>query len=210
MKMTDEYGIAILDQEGDYIVKPFFSDIPKISKLIIICDSKTEYGNAKQRITDFLKLKGIKSEFIEIKDVGNFFQIFLVLQKICKARKDPSWVNISCGSGIGVSALTIHAYNQDILMVVYDKYLDSTVVISVKKLKKIDIYNKRYIQIMKEISIKPKTIEELSVSLNITKSAVSRRLKNLLALGIITRNGTGSRNYPYTHSMNEFGRLLLR
>lgn len=207
--MSEEYGIAILDQEGDYIVKPFFSDIPKISKLIIICDAKTEYKNAKQKISDFLRLKNIKPEFVEIKDVSNFFQIFLVLQKICKTKSDPTWVNISCGSGIGVSALTIHAYNQDILMVVYDKYMDSTAVINVKKLKKIDIYNKRYIQIMREISAKAKTIEELSVSLNITDSAVSRRLKNLLALGIITRNGIGTRNYPFVHSLNEFGRLLL-
>ena len=207
--MSEEYGIAILDQEGDYIVKPFFSDIPKISKLIIICDAKTEYKNAKQKISDFLRLKNIKPEFVEIKDVSNFFQIFLVLQKICKTKSDPTWVNISCGSGIGVSALTIHAYNQDILMVVYDKYMDSTAVINVKKLKKIDIYNKRYIQIMREISAKAKTIEELSVSLNITTSAVSRRLKNLLALGIVTRNGIGTRNYPFVHSLNEFGRLLL-
>ncbi len=209
MKMTEEYGIAIFDQEGDYIVKPFFSDIPKISKLIIICDAKTEYKNAKQKIIDFLKLKGIKSEFIEIKDVSNFYQIFLVLQKICKSKSDPTWVNISCGSGIGVSALTIHAYNQDILMVVYDKYLDSTVVINVKKLKKINIYNKGYMQIMREISIKAKTIEELSMSLNITNSAVSRRLQKLLTLGIITRTGIGTRNYPYIHSLNEFGWLLL-
>ena len=207
--MSEEYGIAILDQEGDYIVKPFFSDIPKISKLIIICDAKTEYKNAKQKISDFLRLKNIKPEFVEIKDVSNFFQIFLVLQKICKTKSDPTWVNISCGSGIGVSALTIHAYNQDILMVVYDKYMDSTAVINVKKLKKIDIYNKRYIQIMREISAKAKTIEELSVSLNITDSAVSRRLKNLLALEIVTRNGIGTRNYPFVHSLNEFGRLLL-
>ena len=207
--MTEDYGIAILDQEGDYIVKPFFSDIPKISKLIIICDAKTEYKNAKQKISDFLKLKDIKPEFIEVKDVSNFFQIFLVLQKICKSRSDPTWVNISCGSGIGVSALTIHAYNQNLLMVVYDKYLDSTAVINVKKLKKINIYSKRYIQIMREISIKAKTIEDLSISLNITNSAVSRRLKNLLALGILTRNGMGTRNYPYVHSLNEFGRLLL-
>ena len=42
-----------------------------------------------------------------------------------------------------------------------DKYMDSTAVINVKKLKKIDIYNKRYIQIMREISAKAKTIEEL-------------------------------------------------
>ena len=177
--------------------------------MIIICDAKTEYKNAKQKITDFLRLKNIKPEFVEIKDVSNFFQIFLVLQKICKTKSDPTWVNISCGSGIGVSALTIHAYNQDILMVVYDKYRDSTAVINVKKLKKIDIYNKRYIQIMREISAKAKTIEELSVSLNITDSAVSRRLKNLLALGIVTRNGIGTRNYPFVHSLNEFGRLLL-
>ena len=94
-------------------------------------------------------------------------------------------------------------------MVVYDKYLDSTVVINVKKLKKINIYNKGYMQIMREISIKAKTIEELSMSLNITNSAVSRRLQKLLTLGIITRTGIGTRNYPYIHSLNEFGWLLL-
>ncbi|MCW6169542.1 MAG: hypothetical protein LVQ96_05500 [Thermoplasmatales archaeon] len=207
--MVENFGIAILDQEGEYVLKPFFSDIPKISKLIIICDSKIEYNDSKREIINFLKLKAIKSEFIEIKDVGNFFQIFLVLQKICKYKNKPTWVNISCGSGIGVSALTIHAYNEDILMIVYDKYKDSTTVINVKKLKKVNIYKGPYMKLMKEMSTNGKTIEELSISLNITNSATSRRLKNLLLFGLIIRNGTGKRNYPYVHFLTEFGKLFL-
>jgi len=207
--MTENYGIAILDREGEYIVKPFFSDIPKIAKLTIICDPKTEYKDSKREVANFLKLSGIKYEFIEVNDVSNFFQIFLVLQKICKSKGTPTWVNISCGSGIGVSALTIHAFNQDIAMVVYDKYLDSTVVINIKRLKKIDIYNRRYMDLMKEIYKNGKTIEELSISLNIAKSTISRRLKNLVALDVVTRNGTGARNYPYVHTLTEFGKILV-
>ncbi|MCL4327524.1 MAG: hypothetical protein M1149_04385 [Candidatus Thermoplasmatota archaeon] len=207
--MEENYGIAILDQEGEYIVKPFFSNIPKISKLVVICDPKTEYKDSKREILDFLKLKAIKPEFIEINDVGNFFQIFLVLQKICKSKGTPTWVNISCGSGIGVSALTIHAFNENIPMIVYERYQDSTVVINVKKLKKVNIYNKRYLSLLKEIAIKGKTIEELSASLGITYSATSRRLKNLLSLDVIMRNGSGARNYPYVHLLTEFGKLLL-
>ena len=207
--MEENYGIAILDQEGEYIVKPFFSNIPKISKLVVICDPKTEYKNSKREILDFLKLKAIKPEFIEINDVGNFFQIFLVLQKICKSKGRPTWVNISCGSGIGVSALTIHAFNEDLLMIVYNKYQDSTDVINIRKLKKVNIYNRRYMSLMKEIAIKGKTIEELSASLNITYSATSRRLKNLLSLDVIMRSGTGAKNYPFVHLLTEFGKLLL-
>ena len=207
--MVENFGIAILDQEGEYIVKPFFSNIPKISKLIIICDSKLEYKDSKRKIIDFLKFKGVKPEFIEIKDVGNFFQIFLVLQKICKSKRTPTWVNISCGSGIGVSALTIHAYNENILMVVYDKYQDSTTVINVKKLKKVNIYKGPYMKLMKEMSTNGKTIEELSLSVKITNSATSRRLKNLLSFGLVMRNGAGKRNYPYIHSLTEFGKLFL-
>jgi hypothetical protein len=207
--MEENYGIAILDQEGEYIVKPFFSNIPKISKLVVICDPKTEYKNSKREILDFLKLKAIKPEFIEINDVGNFFQIFLVLQKICKSKGRPTWVNISCGSGIGVSALTIHAFNEDLLMIVYNRYQDSTDVINIRKLKKVNIYNRRYMSLMKEIAIKGKTIEELSASLNITYSATSRRLKNLLSLDVIIRSGTGAKNYPFVHLLTEFGKLLL-
>lgn len=207
--MEENYGIAILDQEGEYIVKPFFSSIPKISKLVVICDPKTEYKDSKREILDFLKLKAIKPEFIEINDVGNFFQIFLVLQKICKTKGTPTWVNISCGSGIGVSALTIHAFNENIPLIVYDRYQDSTVVINVRKLKKVNIYNRRYMSLMKEIAIQGKTIEELSALMNITYSATSRRLKNLLSLDVIMRNGTGTRNYPYVHLLTKFGKLLL-
>ncbi|MFG1519555.1 MAG: winged helix-turn-helix domain-containing protein [Thermoplasmataceae archaeon] len=207
--MTENYGIAILDREGEYIVKPFFSDIPKISKLTVICDLKTEFKDSKSEIIGFLKLTGVKSEFIEIDDVGNFFQIFLVLQKICKSNGTPAWVNISCGSGIGVSALTIHAFNQNILMVVYDKYKDATSVINVKKLKKINIYSRKYISLMKEISINAKTTRELSIQLKITNSATSRRLKKLLSLDVIRRNGSGTRNYPYYYSLTEFGKILL-
>jgi len=207
--MEENYGIAILDHEGEYILKPFFTNIPKISKLTVIYDPKTEYKDSKHEILDFLKLTGIKSEFIEVNDVGNFFQIFLILQKICKSKGTPTWVNISCGSGIGVSALTIHAFKENIPMVVYDKYKDSTVVINIRKLKKVSIYNRRYMAILKEISTKGKTIEELSASLNITYSATSRRLKNLLLLDVVMRNGTGKKNYPYVHTLTEFGKLFL-
>ena len=62
---------------------------------------------------------------------------------------------------------------------------------------------------MKEIATKGKTIEELSASLGITYSATSRRLKNLLSLDVIMRNGSGARNYPYVHLLTEFGKLLL-
>jgi len=61
----------------------------------------------------------------------------------------------------------------------------------------------------KYLEFKGKTIEELSMSLNITNPAISRRLQKLLSLDIITRNGMDTGNYLYVHPLHEFGRLLF-
>ncbi|BAB59611.1 hypothetical protein [Thermoplasma volcanium GSS1] len=207
--MLENYGIAILEREGEYIIKPFFSGIPKISTLSIIYDRNLEYEQARKEILDFLKLSGIKTEFVGIGDVNNFFQVFLILQKICKTKGIPRWINVSCGSGLGVSALTIHAFKQNIPMVIYDKYIDKTVMIEAKRLKKINIYNNKYITLIREISKDPKTIKDLSRSLKIDTSTISRRLKSLLSLDMIMRLGKGTRNYPYLYKLNDFGKILL-
>ncbi|MCL5990235.1 MAG: winged helix-turn-helix domain-containing protein [Candidatus Thermoplasmatota archaeon] len=207
--MNQNYSIAILNRDGKHIMRPFFVDIPKISKLVVIAGPKSDNEDATYEVTNFLKSINVKFEFIRINDIENFLEIFLVIQKICKNEGLPTWVNVSCGSGIGVSALTIHACSRIIPLVVYDDLSNKTAVIDVKRIKSMNIYDQIFENIINSLSAGNKTMNELARDMNLEKSTISRRMKKLISFGLIVRKGSGSRNSPYTHMLSEFGKLML-
>lgn len=207
--MNENYGIAILNKDGKHIIRPFFANIPKISKLVVISGPKSNNEEATYEVIDFLESINVKFEFIRISDIEDFLEIFLVIQKVCKSKGAPTWVNVSCGSGIGVSALTIHACSKRIPLVVHDNLSSRTAVIDIKKIKSMKIYDQNFVNIIESLSAGNKTIFELARAINLEKSTISRRLNELISLGLIIRKGSGSKNNPYTHMLSEFGKLML-
>ncbi len=207
--MTIKYAIAILNNDSDYILKPFLSDIPKIEKLVIISSKTKDHYDLKNKINSFLETIGVNVDYIYVDDITNFFQLFLITRFVCSKFGKPEWVNISCGSGIGMSALTVHAVNENMKMVAYEKDLDKSFVINFKKVQKINVFDSRYYKLMCSIGEGVNTIKKLSEYCFIDKSTVSRRLNNLMLLEIITRNGKGKNGNIYSYALSDFGKMLL-
>ncbi|MGC8727609.1 MAG: hypothetical protein ACP5RG_06380, partial [Thermoplasmata archaeon] len=148
-------------------------------------------------------------DYVYVGDITNFFQIFLTIRSICNKYGEPEWVNISCGSGIGMAALAVHAVNRNMKMVAYEKDIDKSFMINVKKLQKINVFDPRYYNLIHSIGEGVDTIKKLSELYLINKSTVSRRLNNLILMEIITKKGKGKNGNVYTFSLSDFGRMLL-
>ncbi|MGC8547117.1 MAG: hypothetical protein ACP5MU_05630 [Thermoplasmata archaeon] len=151
----------------------------------------------------------VKVDYVYVGDITIFFQIFLTIRSICNKYGEPEWVNISCGSGIGMAALAVHAVNRNIKMVAYEKDIDKSFMINVKKLQKINVFDPRYYNLIYSIGEGVDTIKKLSELYLINKSTVSRRLNNLILMEIITKKGKGKNGIVYTFSLSDFGRMLL-
>ncbi len=207
--MENGYAIALFNKEEDYIIKPFLSNVPKIDRLIIIANKDSEHEESKKRLINFLDEINIVSTFVYVNDITNFFQTFFTVRVLCMQEGLPVWVNASCGSGIGMAALAIHAVKHNVKMVVYEKDEDKTAVVDVKKLQKINILDQRYLNIMKDIENGKNTISKLAYANNIDKSLVCRRIKNLISMEIVKKLNEDNRNKPYIYSLTEFGKTLL-
>ena len=207
--MTLKYSVAVLNNDIDHILKPFLSDAPKVDKVIIITSKIKDNNDLKNKIDLFLEMIGVKVDYVYIGDITNFFQIFLTIRSICNKYGEPEWVNISCGSGIGMAALAVHAVNRNLKMVAYEKDIDKSFIINVKKLQKINVFDPRYYNLIRSIGDGIDTIKRLSELYLINKSTVSRRLNNLMLMEIITRNGKGKNGNVYTFALSEFGKMLL-
>lgn len=205
--MTERYAIAIFNREEEYILKPFLANPPTIDRLVIITGKHIQ-DDCRYRITSFLGMMNVSAEFSYVEDITNFFQIFFIIRKMCTVYGRPEWVNISCGSGIGMAALAIHAVNENIPMVAYEKDLNKSFVVNVRKLRKINIFDGKYFNLMEDIANGYDTIGKLSEINHIDKSIVSRRLKVLASVDLIERKEEG-RKYPFRFHLSEFGKSLL-
>ena len=208
--MENKYAIAIFNKEEDYIVKPFFSNIPKIERLIIISNKNSVDEETKRKLIDFLDTVGVVYDFIYLDDITNFFQVYFTVRVLCVKEGQPVWVNASCGSGIGMAALALHAIKHNIKMVLYEKESDKTVLVDIKKLQRINIFDLRYLNTIKEIANGNNTISKLSNSLNIDKSLVFRRLKNLISVEIVKKLDNEKKIKPCIYSLTEFGEFILK
>ncbi len=206
--MNISYGLAILDLNPSVITKPFLENIPKISKLFIIGSQKEKYFSSLNSIQNFLISINIDYEFINIDDITDFFEIYLTLEKICEKYGIPEWVNVSSNQGIGISAFAVHGYIKNTPLILYDKEKDTTIFTTIKKLKKIRIYKNKYFDIIEELKTGEKTIKDLSNKIGISKSAMSRRLKNMKILNIVKLRGSGRGKTPYKYSLTSFGKKL--
>ena len=207
--MVSKYALSLFDAESFSTIKLFIDKLPKVKKLFIVSSSDQKVENLEKDLIEFSKHFGIKIEIVPIVDMNNFFEVYLILEKICEIEGFPSWVNIASGSGMGLSALTIHSYFKNAPLIIFDRYRDKVITTDINKLKKIKIYKNRYFDLIRALSVKNMTTLELSHMFGLSTSAMYRRLKRMEMLDIITKKGLVRANLPYTYQLTELGRRLL-
>jgi DNA-binding MarR family transcriptional regulator len=204
--MVGKYALSLFDYESLSLIEVFLRKLPKVKKLFILSSGNTRM---ERDLKDFSKKINVKVEITPIYDKNNFFEVYLMLEKICEENGFPSWVNIASGSGMALSALTLHAYFKDALLVIFDKFTDTIITTDVNKLKKIKIYKKRYFELINHLERKNQTTAELAGFFKLSPSSMSRRLKHMEMFDIVTKRGLGRANSPYVYQLTDFGKRLL-
>ena len=204
--MCGKYAISLFDYETIPLIKIILEKNTKVERLFLLSNQNRRI---KDELADFSRQLGIKMEIVPIYDINNFYEVYLMLEKICENNGLPSWINIASGSGMALSALTLHAYFKDASLVIFDKEKKAVVKTDVNRLKKIKIYKNRYFDLISLISKKNQTNSELAHHFQISVSSMSRRLKHLEQLDIVTRKGLGMVNSPFVYKLTEFGKRLL-
>jgi DNA-binding MarR family transcriptional regulator len=207
--MVGKYALSLFDTESIASIEIFLGKLPKVKKLFIISTRSQKVENSEKELIDFSRHLDIKIEIVPIEDINNFFEVYLILEKICETEGFPSWVNIVNGSGMALSALTLHAFFKNALLVIFDKYSGRLITTDINKLKKIKIYKNRYFDLIRALSVKNMTTLELARLFELSTSAMSRRLQHMEMLDIITRKGSGRANFPYIYQLSDFGKRLL-
>ncbi len=204
--MPGKYAISLFDWETIPLIKIILEKNTKVERVFVL-SKKNE--RIEGELVDLSRQFDIKMEVVPIYDINNFYEVYLILEKICKNYGFPSWINIASGSGMALSALTLHAYFKDAPLVIFDKEKKAVVKTDVNRLKKIKIYKNRYFELISLISEKHQTNLELAHHFQVSVSSMSRRLKHLEHLEIVTRKGLGMVNSPYVYKLTEFGKRLL-
>jgi hypothetical protein len=120
--MAGKYAISLFDHESLSSIEVLLEKLPEVRKLFILSSSNRRM---ERDLIDFSKQINIKVEITPIHDENNFFEVYLMLEKICEDNGFPSWVNIASGSGMALSALTLHAYFKDAPLVIFDRFKNS-------------------------------------------------------------------------------------
>ena len=204
--MDGRYAISLFDRETIPLIKNILRDKEEVEMVFILCTSNRRI---EEELIDFSRKLGIKIEIAPIYDFNNFYEVYLMLERICEAYGPPYLVNIASGYGLALSALTLHAYFKDAPLVMFDKEKNAIVKTDVNRLKKIKIYKNRYFELITLISKKNQTTLELASHFKVSVSSMSRRLKHLELLDIVTNKGLGRVNFPYVYKLTELGKRLL-
>ena len=204
--MDGRYAISLFDRETIPLIKNILRDKEEVEMVFILCTSNRRI---EEELIDFSRKFGIKIEIAPIYDFNNFYEVYLMLERICEAYGPPYLVNIASGYGLALSALTLHAYFKDAPLVMFDKEKNAIVKTDVNRLKKIKIYKNRYFELITLISKKNQTTLELASHFKVSVSSMSRRLKHLELLDIVTKKGLGRVNFPYVYKLTELGKRLL-
>ncbi|MGC8608467.1 MAG: winged helix-turn-helix domain-containing protein [Thermoplasmata archaeon] len=207
--MIGSYALSLSEGDNRLLIDIFLNGAPKVEKLFLISSSKRQKSVYDDEIIKFSEEFGIRLNTVTVDDISNFFEIYLILEKICELEGTPSWINITSGSGTGLSALTVHAFLKDAPLVMYDKEVRKVIITNINKLKRIKIYQKRYFELISELGRNEKSLNELSKIFMLSRSAMSRRLRHMEMLNIVVRKGTGRTNFPYVYRLTEFGKKLL-
>lgn len=174
-----KYGIGISGFQPELIIKPFLRMLEPIDELVLLVTENTKSIETSEEIKKVLGFAGVECRTVKISDIFNFFEVLVNLENLFEKRGKPSWINVSAGPGIAISALTFFGINHGIIVVFYNKENDKTVKVDVTKSKDLFRNANKNLSLLKLIEKNPLTLKELSFKLNLSKSTVSRRIRIL-------------------------------
>jgi DNA-binding transcriptional ArsR family regulator len=205
------YAISLVGFKPELVVKPMISQIRSIKTLVLFYTQHPRSTTAMNSISTTLNDIGIKVVRNQIKDVFNFFEIFMSAEYFCTKYGEPVWVNTTAGPGLGASALTMFASVHGVDLVSYDEGKDETRLVHLSELN--DLLQcgtefKRLLVVLKKQD--NCSMEHICLKLGISKSTASRQIKILRGLNLINVSGSGRGRSPFIISLSAWGKQYCK
>lgn len=188
------YGISIVGHRMDLIVKPFaYSSVTKIGKIMLVVDGDSKANETAQLASRELSLYGVAPVVIPVKNIFDFKEVLLLSKRLkSEMRRPPEWVNVTAGPGIAVAALVLAFPESDLIH--YQEGPPARVSV-VNTLRTMDAFKglDRTIPVFDYVKRKEETdFEEMSAFFNNeSKATLSRRLSQLIEVGLLESKGAG-------------------
>ncbi|WP_393971568.1 DUF6293 family protein [Oxyplasma meridianum] len=182
------YAIAISGFHPELVIKPFLRMTKTIDELVLLGTRNEKSMETTKKIGEFLAFANVRSRYIEIQDIFNFFEILANLENLIVNMGKPLWVNVSAGPGIAISALTFFAINHDVIVVFYNKENDKTTKVEISKAKDLFRNASKNYDLLKLIEKTPLTLSDIAEKLTLSKSTISRRVRILKANYLVEIN----------------------
>ena len=205
------YAISLVGFNPQLVIKLLIPQMRSIKTLVLFYSAYPISTASMNSIFMTLHDTGKKVVKNQIKDVFNFFEIFLAAESICSKYGEPAWVNITASPGLEVSALTTFATVHGIDLVSYDEGKDEATVVHISELDELLNCHAKFKRLLEELkSNDNRSMEQICSHLLISKSTVSRQLKTLHKLNLISISGSGRGRSPFIISLTAWGRQFCQ
>ena len=210
-RVETPYAISLVGFKPELVIKPLISQIRSTKPLVLFYSEHPGSMAAMSSISTTLHDIGTKVVRNQIKDVFNFFEIFMSAEYICSKYGEPVWVNTTAGPGLGASALTMFASVHGIDLVSYDEGKDETRLVHLSELNELLQCSVKFKRLLEELKNHEScSMEQICSNLCISKSTASRQLKTLHKLNLISISGSGRGRSPFKISLTAWGRQFCQ
>lgn len=201
-----DYSIALCGFEPLNITSPFASLVPSVESLFALVSSDPRSVDTYYRVKAVMEGLNIKTFKVQIDDVFNFFEIIVALESIKKKNGNPKWINVTAGPGIAISGLTMFSIENDVPVIFYNRENSITRMVNLSGSRGMFKYVEDNRELLKLLWKSSMTMDELSGSIGVSKSTISRRLRLLKAISIICSESVKRKMHV---SLTETGRKII-
>lgn len=179
------YAISISGFKHELITKPFLAIPIRLDLFVLLATNHQTSQETYRKVTEFLHFANVETVVREVKDIYNFYEVYIVLETIRSEYGLPVWVNVTPGPGIAIAALTFFAINNKVPVVSYNSENNTSSIVGVHDSKNIFTYRERGFRILEALTNGKKSLQELADELGVSKSTVSRKVSNLKKVSFV-------------------------
>lgn len=205
--MKNSYGLSLVGFRADLVIKIFTTNVEIVESVALITTRNKESEDAVKNVIRFLDMINVEHEVFYLVDIFNFFEAYFLTERIYSKMGKPVWINATAGPGVAISALAISALQNNIPLVSYDIHTEKSVVTDTRKLELLRKYHRRYSWLLNSLNQSSKTLSDLSREFDLSKSTLSRHLKDLRELGLVSTEGNGRGLSKMVFKVTNLGKL---
>jgi len=180
-----KYAIAISGFQTDLVINPILRINSRLDLLILLVTDNEKSIETSKNVRVMLEFANIECHNVKVNNIFNFFEVLVNLENLWKTMGSPLWVNVSAGPGIALASMTFFAITHDIPVMFHNKENNETSKVDIHKSKYFFKNANKNLDLLILLAQSPRSLEEISLHLKISKSTASRKVKMLRGLYLV-------------------------